>query len=84
MIDYSELIYGIRHMNRRKKLYAVLKQELKPLGYWQDKPRGSGFKKGIDPRRAKLVKSTEPLTGQEAVAAARLLRLRRSRLDKQE
>lgn len=70
-------------MKPRTKLYEVVKRELKARGNWKDKARGVAFKKGVDPRRVKLVKSTEPLTGTEAVAAARLMRLRRNKLDKQ-
>lgn len=84
MIDLDELGRAIRKLNRQQPLYKVLKTELGNLGYWRDRPRGSGFKKGTDPRRAKLVRDTTPKVGQEAVAAARLLRLRAKRMDKTE
>lgn len=81
MIDYNELAQEIRGMKPRTRLYNVLKAELKALGHWRDKPRGAGFKKGADPRRVVLKPTAEPKVGADAVAAARLLRLRRKKMD---
>lgn len=83
MIDYEELAQSIRKMERHQKFYKVLKEELSKLGHWREKPRGSGFKKGIDARRVVLKPTNEPKLGAEAVAAARLMRLRRNKVDNQ-
>jgi len=43
-IDLTQLVIEIRSMNYRRKLFKVLKRELKALGYWKDKPRGDPAK----------------------------------------
>ena len=39
-IDIEGLREVIKGMNRRQKLYKLLKKELSALGYWRNRPRG--------------------------------------------
>jgi hypothetical protein len=45
IIDFPQLIYEIRHMTPRQKLYKILRKELKKLNHWKDNPRGRPFPK---------------------------------------
>lgn len=40
LIDFPQLVYEIRHMTPRRKLWKVLRTELKRLHHWKDLPRG--------------------------------------------
>lgn len=43
-IDLEQLRIEIRQLNRTKKLYKVLKEELSQLGYWKLRGRGDPVK----------------------------------------
>ncbi|GAH54048.1 unnamed protein product, partial [marine sediment metagenome] len=43
-IDLEQLRVEIRELNRTKKLYKVLKEELSKLGYWKLRGRGDPVK----------------------------------------
>lgn len=40
-IDLEQLATEIRNLDRRQRLYRVLKAELSKLGFWRIKPRGN-------------------------------------------
>lgn len=41
MVNLKELRAELKVLTRRKRLYKVLKEDLKQLGYWRNKPRGN-------------------------------------------
>ena len=40
-IDIEQLRYEIQHLNNRKDLYFVLKEELTKINHWKQQPRGN-------------------------------------------
>jgi len=43
-IDYEQLKKEIRNLNRHKKLYRFLRDELSRIGHWKMQPRGNPIK----------------------------------------
>jgi hypothetical protein len=43
-IDYQQLIKEIHSLNRHKKLYRLLRDELSKIGHWKMKARGNPMK----------------------------------------
>jgi hypothetical protein len=40
-INLERLRYEIQHLNNRKDLYLVLKEELSAINHWKQQPRGN-------------------------------------------
>jgi len=40
-INLERLRYEIQHLNNRKDLYEVLKEELSKIKHWKQQPRGN-------------------------------------------
>ena len=40
-IDVNQLAFEIQHMNRHKKIYRVLRQELTKVDHWKQQKRGN-------------------------------------------
>jgi len=55
-IDLEQLRYEIQHLNNRKDLYFVLKEELTKIDHWKQQQRGDPAKAY---RASKKGKSTE-------------------------
>lgn len=51
MIDINELTYALAHMNKRMKLFMIVRAEMERRGHWKQLPRGKAFGKGQDVRR---------------------------------
>jgi hypothetical protein len=47
MLNLDELKREIQDMNSRRKIYKILRAELRKAGYWRNKPRGNP-KKGLE------------------------------------
>lgn len=43
-IDVNQLAYEIQHMNRHKKIYRVLREELTKVDHWKQQGRGDPIK----------------------------------------
>jgi protein associated with RNAse G/E len=43
-IDVNQLAYEIQHMNRHKKIYRVLREELTKVDHWKQQGRGNPMK----------------------------------------
>jgi protein associated with RNAse G/E len=50
-IDVNQLAYEIQHMNRHKKIYRVLREELTKLDHWKQARRGDPTK-GYNSRKS--------------------------------
>lgn len=51
-INYDELAKALSDMKPRQRLYEIVKAEMVKRGRWKERPHGTPFKKGHDPRRA--------------------------------
>lgn len=43
-IDFDQLRYEIRHLNRHKALYRLLRDELTKIDHWKQQARGNPIK----------------------------------------
>jgi len=43
-IDVNQLAFEIQHMNRHKKIYRVLREELTKVDHWKQQGRGDPIK----------------------------------------
>ena len=43
-IDVNQLAFEIQHMNRHKKIYRVLREELTKVDHWKQQCRGNPIK----------------------------------------